>query len=61
LHRAGVLEAAAVTHLGEVIECYLVNDNVLSTHLNNVAKYSDNVGQAIADSQKGVKLESWTE
>jgi hypothetical protein len=67
LHRAGVLEATEVTHLGEVIECYLVNDKALSTNLDKVAKDGDNVGQAIslalaiADSQKGLKVERWTE
>lgn len=67
LHRAGILEAAEVTHLGEVIECYLVNDKALSTNLDKVAKDGDNVGQAIslalaiADSQKGLKVERWTE
>lgn len=67
LHRAGILEAAEVTHLGEVIECYLVNDKALSTNLDKVAKDGDNVGQAIslalaiADSQQGLKVERWTE
>lgn len=67
LHRAGVLEEAEVTHLGEVVECYLVDDKALSTNLDKAAKDSDNVGQAIslalaiADSQKGLKVERSTE
>jgi len=67
LHRAGVLEEAEVMHLGEVVECYLVNDKALSINLDKAAKDSDNVGQAIslalaiADSQKDLKVERRTD
>lgn len=48
LERAGVLEPAKVVHLGEEMDCYLVNDKALSTNLDKVAKEGDSIGQAIS-------------
>lgn len=35
-------------HLGEEMDCYLVNDKALSTSLDKAAKEGDSIGQAIS-------------
>lgn len=67
LSRAEVLEPTHVRHQGQKIACYLVNDKALSTNLDKAATDSDSIGQAvslalaIADSQKGLKVERSTD
>lgn len=56
MHEAEILEPAEVDHLGERVECYLVNDKALGAKLDKIGR--DKMGQiislvlAIADSQK---------